>query len=95
MWDYVRYGANDFLGEITLDLGHHPLDDEAEWYILQPHQDTSFHSVSCNPGMMAWRTVLLERVVVEETKDLVDWFNILSFEIKISNTTDFHFERPY
>lgn len=46
MWDYVRYGANDFLGEVTLDLGNHPLDDEAEWYILQPHQDTSFHSVS-------------------------------------------------
>lgn len=46
MWDYVRYGANDFLGEVTLDLGNHPLDDEPEWYILQPHQDTAFHSVS-------------------------------------------------
>lgn len=46
VWDYVRYGANDFLGEVTLDLGNHPLDDEPEWYILQPHLDTSFHSVS-------------------------------------------------
>lgn len=46
VWDYVRYGANDFLGEVTLDLGNHLLDDEPEWYILQPHQDTSFNSVS-------------------------------------------------
>ncbi|XP_050067839.1 uncharacterized protein LOC126556569 isoform X2 [Anopheles maculipalpis] len=40
VWDYVRYGANDFLGEIILDLSTHPLDDEAEWYMLQPHQDS-------------------------------------------------------
>uniref|UniRef100_A0A182TPE1 C2 domain-containing protein n=1 Tax=Anopheles melas TaxID=34690 RepID=A0A182TPE1_9DIPT len=40
VWDYVRYGANDFLGEVIIDLSTHPLDDEAEWYILQPHQDT-------------------------------------------------------
>lgn len=46
VWDYVRYGANDFLGELTLDLGNHPLDDEPEWYILQPHQHSSFNSVS-------------------------------------------------
>lgn len=57
MWDYVRYGANDFLGEITLDLGNHPLDDEAEWYILQPHQETSFHSVSVVGDNMAWCTL--------------------------------------
>nr|XP_040240416.2 regulating synaptic membrane exocytosis protein 1 isoform X1 [Anopheles coluzzii] len=40
VWDYVRYGANDFLGEVIIDLSTHPLDDEAEWYILQPHQET-------------------------------------------------------
>uniref|UniRef100_A0A182ISK5 Uncharacterized protein n=1 Tax=Anopheles atroparvus TaxID=41427 RepID=A0A182ISK5_ANOAO len=40
VWDYVRYGANDFLGEVIIDLSAHPLDDEAEWYILQPHQET-------------------------------------------------------
>ncbi|XP_035896376.1 uncharacterized protein LOC118505137 isoform X4 [Anopheles stephensi] len=40
VWDYVRYGANDFLGEVIIDLSTHPLDDEAEWYILQPHQDS-------------------------------------------------------
>lgn len=53
MWDYVRYGANDFLGEVTLDLGNHPLDDEPEWYILQPHHETSFHSVSIDRGVVA------------------------------------------
>uniref|UniRef100_A0A182QZE1 C2 domain-containing protein n=1 Tax=Anopheles farauti TaxID=69004 RepID=A0A182QZE1_9DIPT len=40
VWDYVRYGANDFLGEVIIDLSAHPLDDETEWYILQPHQDS-------------------------------------------------------
>ncbi|XP_058117716.1 regulating synaptic membrane exocytosis protein 2 [Anopheles ziemanni] len=40
VWDYVRYGANDFLGEVIIDLSTHPLDDESEWYILQPHQDS-------------------------------------------------------
>ncbi|XP_046869596.1 uncharacterized protein LOC6648132 isoform X12 [Drosophila willistoni] len=42
LWDYVRYGANDFLGEVVLDLSHLILDDEAEWYQLQGHQDTSY-----------------------------------------------------
>lgn len=41
LWDYVRYGANDFIGEVVIDLAHHVLDDEAEWYQLQPHQDIS------------------------------------------------------
>ncbi|XP_055680210.1 regulating synaptic membrane exocytosis protein 2 isoform X3 [Lutzomyia longipalpis] len=45
VWDYVRYGANDFLGEVNLELGNHPLDDEAEWYILQPHQDSPNHTL--------------------------------------------------
>ncbi|XP_030374996.1 regulating synaptic membrane exocytosis protein 1 isoform X2 [Scaptodrosophila lebanonensis] len=42
LWDYVRYGANDFIGEVVIDLAHHILDDEAEWYQLLPHQDTSY-----------------------------------------------------
>ncbi|XP_065370286.1 uncharacterized protein LOC135962315 [Calliphora vicina] len=42
LWDYVRYGANDFIGEVVIDLAHHSLDDEADWYKLQPHQDTSY-----------------------------------------------------
>lgn len=38
----MRYGANDFIGEVVIDLAHHSLDDEADWYKLQPHQDTSY-----------------------------------------------------
>ncbi|XP_062556119.1 regulating synaptic membrane exocytosis protein 2 isoform X3 [Armigeres subalbatus] len=40
VWDYVRYGANDFLGEVVLDLSTYPLDDEAEWHSLQPHSES-------------------------------------------------------
>lgn len=46
IWDYVRYGANDFLGEVFLDLAAHPLDDEAEWYTLSAHQERNIRSVS-------------------------------------------------
>lgn len=45
VWDYVRYGANDFLGEVLLELGCHPLDDEAEWYTLHGHQESNLHTV--------------------------------------------------
>ena len=34
IWDYDRFGANDFLGEITIDLGNSPLDEEPEWHYL-------------------------------------------------------------
>lgn len=42
LWDYVRYGVNDFLGETVVELHNHPLDDEPEWYILQPHQESNY-----------------------------------------------------
>ncbi|XP_031621686.1 regulating synaptic membrane exocytosis protein 2 isoform X2 [Contarinia nasturtii] len=45
VWDYVRYGANDFLGEVLLDLRSHPLDDEAEWYTLHVHQESNIHTL--------------------------------------------------
>ncbi|XP_076044393.1 rab3 interacting molecule isoform X2 [Oratosquilla oratoria] len=38
-WDYDRYGANDFLGEVVVDLSAAPLDDESEWYYLSSHED--------------------------------------------------------
>lgn len=69
MWDYVRYGANDFLGEVTLDLGNHPLDDEPEWYILQPHQDTSFHSVSTQPIKLQLSLALCYRTQKKQKKN--------------------------
>lgn len=39
VWDYVRYGANDFLGEVLLELNVCPLDDEPEWYYLVAHEE--------------------------------------------------------
>lgn len=41
----MRYGANDFLGEVLLELSNHPLDDEPEWYILHGHQESNIHTV--------------------------------------------------
>ncbi|XP_055680238.1 regulating synaptic membrane exocytosis protein 2 isoform X6 [Lutzomyia longipalpis] len=55
VWDYVRYGANDFLGEVNLELGNHPLDDEAEWYILQPHQDSPNHTIDLHEARRSRR----------------------------------------
>ena len=34
VWDFDRFGTNDFLGEITIDLGSSPLDVEPEWHYL-------------------------------------------------------------
>ena len=52
----MRYGANDFLGEVLLELGSHPLDDEAEWYTLHGHQESNLHTVrikntNCKPDI--------------------------------------------
>lgn len=37
VWDYVRYEANDFLGEVVLELAVCPLYDEPEWHALTGH----------------------------------------------------------
>jgi regulating synaptic membrane exocytosis protein 2 len=39
VWDYVHYGANDFLGEVVIELTSAPLNDEPEWYYLSAHED--------------------------------------------------------
>lgn len=39
VWDYDRFGANDFLGEITVDLGNSPLDEEPEWHHLNMYKN--------------------------------------------------------
>ncbi|KAL5275240.1 unc-10 family protein [Megaselia abdita] len=39
LWDYIRCGSNDFLGEVIVDLTQHALDDETEWYPLQDRKD--------------------------------------------------------
>lgn len=37
VWDYVRYGANDFLGESIVELW--PLDEQPTWRTLGPHEE--------------------------------------------------------
>ncbi|XP_044728864.1 regulating synaptic membrane exocytosis protein 2-like isoform X2 [Chrysoperla carnea] len=44
VWDYVRYGANDFLGEVLVELNVCPLDDEPEWYLLVAHDETTLRT---------------------------------------------------
>lgn len=39
VWDYVRYGANDFLGEAIVELW--PLDEQAAWRTLGPHEEVA------------------------------------------------------
>lgn len=48
VWDYVRYGANDFLGEVLLELGICPLDNEPVWYYLIPHDEASLRRLECD-----------------------------------------------
>ncbi|XP_021924276.1 regulating synaptic membrane exocytosis protein 2-like isoform X3 [Zootermopsis nevadensis] len=44
VWDYVRYGANDFLGEVVMELSETPLDEEPVWYYLSAHEEILTHS---------------------------------------------------
>ncbi|XP_014604055.1 PREDICTED: regulating synaptic membrane exocytosis protein 2 isoform X7 [Polistes canadensis] len=39
VWDYGRYDANDFLGEVVIELAVAPLDDEIEWHPLTIHAE--------------------------------------------------------
>nr|XP_024216296.1 regulating synaptic membrane exocytosis protein 2 isoform X4 [Halyomorpha halys] len=39
VWDYVRYGANDFLGEVLIELSVALLENEAEWFHLSAHDE--------------------------------------------------------
>ncbi|KAH1001611.1 hypothetical protein HUJ04_005605 [Dendroctonus ponderosae] len=39
VWDYVRYGANDFLGEANVELW--PLDEQPTWRQLVPHEEVA------------------------------------------------------
>ncbi|KAJ2946463.1 hypothetical protein O0L34_g12506 [Tuta absoluta] len=41
VWDLNRYGPNDFLGEVLLDLDNCVMNHEPNWYTLKPHEETS------------------------------------------------------
>ncbi|XP_072936105.1 regulating synaptic membrane exocytosis protein 2 isoform X6 [Epargyreus clarus] len=44
VWDLNRYGPNDFLGEVLLDLESIIMNHEPNWYMLQPHEDSASFS---------------------------------------------------
>ncbi|XP_047035274.1 regulating synaptic membrane exocytosis protein 2-like isoform X12 [Helicoverpa zea] len=39
VWDLNRYGPNDFLGEVLLDLDTIVMNHEPTWYTLKPHEE--------------------------------------------------------
>lgn len=45
VWDLNRYGPNDFLGEVLLDLDN-VMNHEPTWHILRPHEEMPGYSVS-------------------------------------------------
>lgn len=42
VWDYTRYGVNDFLGEILIELSSSLCNDEPEWYYLTKHVSENY-----------------------------------------------------
>ncbi|CAH2068522.1 unnamed protein product, partial [Iphiclides podalirius] len=42
VWDLNRYGPNDFLGEVLLDLDSVLMNHEPSWYFLKSHEETAF-----------------------------------------------------
>ncbi|XP_037082071.1 regulating synaptic membrane exocytosis protein 2-like [Pollicipes pollicipes] len=44
VWDYDRFGVNDFLGEVLVELATHPLHDEPEWFPLTIPEDFNLHT---------------------------------------------------
>ncbi|XP_034824038.1 regulating synaptic membrane exocytosis protein 1 isoform X2 [Maniola hyperantus] len=44
VWDLNRYGPNDFLGEVLLDLDTDMMNHEPNWYILKPHEEIPGYS---------------------------------------------------
>ncbi|RWS30277.1 regulating synaptic membrane exocytosis protein 2-like protein [Leptotrombidium deliense] len=48
LWDYDRFGMNEFLGEVFIELATAPLDDEGEWYLLETHEETVAQLVRTN-----------------------------------------------
>ncbi|CAB3238482.1 unnamed protein product [Arctia plantaginis] len=44
VWDLNRYGPNDFLGEVLLDLDNVVMNHEPNWYTLKPHEESGSFS---------------------------------------------------
>lgn len=41
MWDLNRFGPNDFLGEVLLDLDSITMGHDYNWYPLKPHEESA------------------------------------------------------
>ena len=39
VFDFDRFGANEFLGEVTIDLAHAPLDEAPEWHHMATYKN--------------------------------------------------------
>lgn len=62
MWDYDRFGSNEFLGEVLLDLSNINVanDEEPLWHLLNLHQNaggelTTVPPICPTPGLMVSR----------------------------------------
>ena len=60
VWDYDRFGSNEFLGEVTLDLtttASHNFDDDPIWHSLSLHENvggdlTTIPPICHTPGLV-------------------------------------------
>ncbi|CAL8071989.1 unnamed protein product [Orchesella dallaii] len=50
VWDNERAGNIDYLGETSIELASHPLDDEPEWHFLTWDPQSSFYIDDTTPG---------------------------------------------
>lgn len=60
VWDYDRFGSNEFLGEVIIDLGNIAsiqFDEEPLWHLLNLHENaggelTTVPPICPTPGLM-------------------------------------------
>lgn len=61
VWDLNRYGPNDFLGEVLLDLDN-VMNHEPTWHLLKPHEEMPGYSVS---------TAIDKKIIIRSIRHLV------------------------
>lgn len=64
VWDFDRFGATEFLGEVLIELATAPLDDEPEWYLLAAHEEIFAQLV----GILNYSVIYLMIFVVNPTE---------------------------